>query len=287
MGLFSSIAKAVAGPIVGGIFGKEGQQDANAANAEAAQKQMDFQERMSNTSYQRGMKDMKKAGLNPMLAFMKGGASTPNGSIYTSQNEMAPLSEGLSHVDLNEKELLEANTAKVMADTNKSSAEADLASAQAAEARARTPNYEKTGRLTEAQIDEVTSKIGNLVSSTSLNQAQGAKVRAETENVARQGKLLDAQSERELASAGLTKAQIAEVVPRINKIIADTAYTQAGTQFQQFKSDLGDMVNVPAAHKQLNSAGAAIGETAGAVRQWFSPDDSRRSRRNSKSFNMK
>lgn len=287
MGLFSSIAKAVAGPIVGGLFGQEGQQDANSANAAASQKQMDFQERMSNTSYQRGMKDMRLAGLNPMLAFMKGGASTPNGSIYTAQNEMAPLAEGLSHVDLNEKELLEANAAKTVADTNKSQAEADLASAQAAEARARTPNYEKTGRLTEAQIDEVTSKIGNLISSTSLNQAQGAKVRAETENVARHGKLLDAQSERELSQAGLTKAQIAEVVPRINKVIAETAYTRAGTEFQQFKSDLGNMVNVPAAHKQLNSAGSAIGEAAGAVRSWFDSDNSRRTRRGSKSFNMK
>ena len=39
---------------------------------------------MSNTSYQRAIADMKKAGINPIMAFQQGGASTPGGSSASS-----------------------------------------------------------------------------------------------------------------------------------------------------------------------------------------------------------
>lgn len=52
----------------------------NAKAAKAAKKDRNFQEYMSDTAYQRMVVDLKKAGLNPMMALMKGGASTPGGS---------------------------------------------------------------------------------------------------------------------------------------------------------------------------------------------------------------
>jgi len=94
MGLFSSIAKAAIGPLIGAASSAFGAQIQNEAAMAASQKQMDFQERMRGSQYQAAMADMRKAGLNPILAYQQGGAGTPGGSTYSPVNVGAAATTG-------------------------------------------------------------------------------------------------------------------------------------------------------------------------------------------------
>ncbi len=83
---------AAIGGIAAGLGAASGQNAANSRNWQIAKKQMQFQERMSNTAVQRRMEDLRLAGINPLLAG-KWEASSPAGATATMQNA---LGQGLS-----------------------------------------------------------------------------------------------------------------------------------------------------------------------------------------------
>lgn len=177
MGMFDGIVGSVMGFLSADETNRANRQLAqyqNEQSAAEAQRNRDFQERMSNTSYQRAVNDLNAAGLNPMMAYGNMGASSPSGAVGAMAQAapaVSPLGSALegynrskdveSNVSLRKEQeatqraltlATDAQAAKTLQDTNTSkateistledaklkAANARLASAHEVRARAET-----------------------------------------------------------------------------------------------------------------------------------------------------
>lgn len=125
-------------------YGREMQQNQQEYNTVMWRMNRDWMTNMADQKYQRGVRDLKKAGLNPMLAYMSSSASQPSGSAPTSSAPSAGGRGGDQGVVM--QRAIQAATQNAL-DAYKKSKENKLLDAQADKTKAEKDNIDKDTEL--------------------------------------------------------------------------------------------------------------------------------------------
>lgn len=226
-----------AASLIGGMM-------ANSQNAAMAREQMAFQERMRDTAYQAAVKDLQKAGLNPMLAYSQGGAATPSGSSYTSENVVGPaVSNALqAYQGFQAVENMKTLQAKMDAETNKIAADTAYVNQETIRSAADTALAPYRQGLMAAQTSGAAQHKtyeGALTDQLNItNRLVGDKWRSEIAN-------LDSMSKRNLSTVNALGVNTALDASRLAEAHNNEAKagTWWGRNVSPYLNDFGSSVN--------------------------------------------
>lgn len=184
-----------------------------AMNVHEARQNRRFQRDMSNTAHQREVKDLRAAGLNPILSARLGGSSTPGGSAAHLQNSQ--IGQTITNSALAASQIKLASSQAAQANS-----QADLNSAHAAAVRGKQgPEIE----LINKQVEKTGKDILLAASQTGLNDAQKKQLEALLPELLSKLKseamLADLQIPEMTAKAGFYKSKMGKASPYVQMIM--------------------------------------------------------------------
>lgn len=159
-----------------GEYGLRQVEELNAYNKEEAHINRKFQKRLSNTAHQRQFRDLKQAGINPILTGRYGGASTPGGATASGATASVGMASQPAY-PVNDVVTPAINTGLQFSKTQK---DVEKASAEIQNLRAQHKNL--TFQQTERLEAEVRTIINNADKSrwTSVQEYMSSKTQAYT-----------------------------------------------------------------------------------------------------------
>jgi TolA-binding protein len=216
-----SIFSGAFGAVAGGLTSLIGSSLTNRGNKHIANRQMSFQDQMSSTAYQRAVKDMRAANLNPMLAYQQGGASTPSGAGIAMNNVLGDAVEGASN---SAKAVAEV---KNMSEMNKNiQSQTKLNQEQIALNKAL-----QVKALEDAKASQANARNSRAVARLNELQEAGAKNKAEVNSTA-YGKAMDYVDKAGGAVSGVVGGFLGGALSNATKLFKSGKLFKAKKRFQ-------------------------------------------------------